>query len=386
MFAQVINRKSNDRLLVRLVTADPAMEKRLRTALVQASRYHLDVVRGSVSQRQGELAALPPTSLLICDIDQADPTEWQALEKVLAQSPTRPAVILLSNRLDDAGARRLLRLQITDWMPRDSSEAELASGCENALKPQANGSGHHAHCIAFMSAVGGAGSTTLGLAAASILAGKSKGGLERACAVDLDFHFGSVPDHLDLAPNLQLREVSATPERLDAHLLEVMLTRHRSGLAMLASPPSLERDEVADIGLVGRLLDLAVAKFDHVVIDLPHAVQPWTENVVRGADRVYIVTELSVIGLRQARRMCDAMAKHWGLPVEGSVIVNKYSGFGLRGMRKRHAREILGTRLAGFVANQPRIAREAQDRGVLLSEIKRSNSIEKDLRAIVTKT
>lgn len=384
MFAQTIKDTDKNRLLVRLVTADPALEAHLRASLSPAQRYHLETVSGSLQACQSSLGSMPPASLLVCDFAQDQTTEWTALERLLTQLPARPAIILLSDRLSEASARRLLRLQITDWLPRDSSLPELLTGCEQALKPATTTLPHHATCLAFMSAVGGAGSTTLALAAAEAINGRVKTAIEKTCVADLDFQFGPLCDHLDLTPNLKLEELSAAPERLDAHLFEVMLSRHKSGLAILASRIAADREMAVEPAVVGQLLDLAAAKFEHLIIDLPHAMQSWTEHVLRGADRVFIVTELSVVGLRQARRLADLLEQRWNIPVKSSIIVNKYVRFGLRGMRKRHAQEILGARLAGFVANLPKVAGEAQDHGVLLSSIRRSNAIQRDLSGIVT--
>ena len=387
MLARVTSATDKTRLLVRLVSADEALEQRLLSAFATAQRFQLETTRGTLADRQRDLTSLPPPSLLICDIDPESAAEWRALESLLAHWPTRPAIILLSQTLGESAARRLLRLQIADWLPRLSSEADLVAGCEQALEPKVIGNGHRTRCLAFMSAIGGAGSTSLALAATSILAGKGKNALEKACVVDLDFQFGSVADHLDIVGNLNLAEIASAPERLDAHLFEIMLSRHGSGLTMLASPASLPPDNPVDAHFVGRLLNLAASRFEHLVIDMPHGELSWSESVARGADQFFIVTDLTVVGLRQARRMTDLLGARWGIPVDGAVIVNKSPRFGLwGGLTKKHAQEVLGTRLAGFVSDRQRLVRDAQNRGVLLSQVKRSNAVEADLRAIVTKS
>jgi hypothetical protein len=43
-------------------------------------------------------------------------------------------------------------------------------------------------------------------------------------------------DYLDLEPRLNLGEIEPRPERLDRQLLEVMLSHHPSGLAVVAAP------------------------------------------------------------------------------------------------------------------------------------------------------
>lgn len=384
MLALVKSRPTTASVAVGLISPDAALAEKLRAAMQPAQRFAVEIVASPLPVGLADIATRGAKSLLVCDVREDQSEDWLALERFIAQSPQRPPIIVLSSSVSDAAARRLLRLQIADWLPRDCSVAELRAGCEQALTPRAPASTHHANCLAFISAIGGAGSTTISLAAASALAGKGADGLQSVCAIDLDFQFGAMADHLDLKPNLQLAEVAGAPERLDSHLLEIMLSRHASGLTLLASPTTTELQPTTAPAVVERLLDLAATRFKHLVIDVPRGVRPCTESVLRGADRTFIVTDLSVIGLRHARRLADLLGETLGIETSKSVIVNKFKRFDFRGLRRKHAADILGDRLAGFVSDTGSLAREAQDRGVLLSELKRSNAVVRDLRAIVT--
>ena len=46
---------------------------------------------------------------------------------------------------------------------------------------------------------------------------------------------GACADYLDIEPRLNLNEIEPRPERLDRQLLEVMLSHHPSGLAVIAA-------------------------------------------------------------------------------------------------------------------------------------------------------
>ena len=50
------------------------------------------------------------------------------------------------------------------------------------------------------------------------------------------FLLASCTDYLDLEARLDLSEIEPRPERLDRQLLEVMLSHHSSGLAVVAAP------------------------------------------------------------------------------------------------------------------------------------------------------
>jgi hypothetical protein len=67
---------------------------------------------------------------------------------------------------------------------------------------------------------------------------------------------------------------------------------------------------------------------------------------------------------------------------KGAVIVNKVPWFG-GAVSKRHAREALGDRLAGFVSRNARLVVDAQNRGLLLSQIKKRNRTEVELERIL---
>ena len=382
MFSRRVT-NSEEVLLVRLVTADRVLEQRVREALAATQRYHIESLHGTLTAVAGKLGRENHCSLLILDLRSDPATDLATLQALLATWSIPPAIIVMSDRLGEADARRFLKLQISDWLPKQSTPAEIAKACQQALEPSASSGGaDQAYCIAFFPAIGGAGTTTLSLAAASVLGQRARSSLEKCCVVDLDFQSGSVTDHLDLTPNLQLSEIASSPERLDAQLLEVMLSRHASGLAVLAAPPSLTVDEQIDAHLIGRLLDLVSSRFRNIVIDMPRAWTPWSDSVVRGANKVFIVTEMTVAGLRQASRTAEMLEQKCGIATTGSIIVNKCPWFS-EGIKKSHVRQSLGERLALILPDCRRLTREAQNRGVLLSEVKRSNKLASELRSLL---
>src|SRR5947208_42107 len=67
----------------------------------------------------------------------------------------------------------------------------------------------------------------------------------RVCLLDLDFQNSHVCDYLDIEPRMQIHEIAANPERLDAQLFDLFVSHHTSGLDVLAAPRS--RDHAPDI-------------------------------------------------------------------------------------------------------------------------------------------
>lgn len=359
--------KSNSsRLLVSVVCTDADLARRVSTALDRSGRYHAETVTGPVTDAKAGLAHAGFASLQILEIPAQDRQAIAFLEQHMRGVSLGTRVIVLSTGLAEESARRLIKLGIADWLPVDSSDAELLTACDQALEPAGGTSTGQAHCTAFMSAIGGAGATTLAIAAAVAQSGGRREAPIRTCVVDLDLQHGTLAEYLDLAPALQLSEVTSRPDRLDRHLLEIMLSRHASGLAILSAPATLSGPGALKGEGFGQLLDLASANFDQLVIDLPSCWKAWCEDIVRGLDQFYIVTVPTVAGLRQARRLAEMVREGCGMDMSGTVIVNRSRRFGAN-VSRGQARDALGSLLAGYVTDAGGSIGHAQDRGQVIS-------------------
>src|SRR5262249_35846963 len=151
--------------------------------------------------------------------------------------------------------------------------------------------------------VGGAGVTTLAVQSAMMLLNADPRGKNSTCLVDLDFQHGACADYLDLEPRLNLSEIEPRPERLHRQLLEVMLSHHPSGLAVIAAPNKPAEMRSFDPDVVTGLLDIVSTSFDHVVFDMPRTWFPWTDNVLLGSNKLFVVCEMTVPGLRHAKQL-----------------------------------------------------------------------------------
>lgn len=372
---------------IQLVTADAGLEKTLRQMLSRSERFELETVRGAITDAEQQGVGNAHPALLLVDLDPQDASHMSALQRVMGQRASGLPVIVISEHLSETSARAFMHLNISDWCPKPSVESDLLQACERALySQQAQSKAEEAAFYAFYPASGGVGNTTLAIQSAFLMARKNKQ-FQSTCLIALDFQSGSIADYLDLTPNLKLDEISSEPERLDEQLLEVMLSRHESGIAVLAAENAL-RDYGGISGeLITNMLEMASAKFDNVIIDMPRVWLPWSLDVLLGCNMVFVVTEMTVPGLRQASRLIDAFEEKCEGEIDTSVLVNRCRqrliGGGINSLRRRDAEEMLGARLGGFVHEDYQLVREAIDRGVPLYEINKSNKIDKDLTEIL---
>src|SRR5262245_311544 len=369
---------------VTLVTPDSELAHSLVGEFDKEPRLELRIIHGSLCKHVQQILSDGDAAGVIVEIDPASKDDLAALQQIRTAGGDRLPVIVLTEKLYANTARQLLQLKVSDWIPKPLKTEEVVQACKRAMRDTRTAAlDQGATCYAFIGAAGGVGTTTLAIETAFLLARRSKQ-FERSCLIDLDFQSGMVAQYLNLTPNLQLGEISSTPDRLDRQLLDVMISRHASGLAVLAAPTSLTAYANINPAAVTRLLDLASRNFDVVVIDLPRMWQSFSRDVLVGSNKVFIITEMTVTGLRHARSLSDSFDETCGVHLEIGVIFNKRKRrfFG-QYLQSSDVTSVLGARLAGFVAAEDDLAREAIDRGIPLFQLKKSNRIDQDLSKIL---
>ena len=297
---------------------------------------------------------------------------------------SQPPVVAVTQSFDSVLARRLMQMRVADLLVKPVPPIELVRACARLAKSATAAETAAAQIFTFLPAVGGAGVTTLAVQTAMLLLNSGPRGKTATCLVDLDFQHGAAADYLDIEPRLNLGEIEPRPERLDRQLLEVMLSYHTSGLAVVAAPNRPAEMRSFDPDVVTRLLDLVSSHFDFVVFDTPRTWFSWTDNVLLGSNKVFIVSETTVPSLRQARQLAKAIHERLGADVKPQVIINRYEQrLFSPGLRRADIERAIGGSIAGYVPNNYGLVREAIDRGMPLDAIKPGNKITSHLRKLI---
>jgi pilus assembly protein CpaE len=343
----------------------------------------LRVTSGTVAQAADRFDP-EDAAVALVDLDTSDEEEFAALGRLMARIGARPPVVVVTQVFDEAVARRLLQMRVADFLTKPVQPIELVRACARAAAGPATNEPTEAQITTFLPAVGGAGVTTIAIQSALLLLGTGQRGRSSTCLVDLDFQHGACADYLDLEPRLDLKEIEPRPERLDRQLLEVMLSHHSSGLAVIAAPNRPAEMRSFDPDMVTRLLDLVSANFDYVVIDMPRTWFSWTDNVLLGSNRLFVVSEMTVPSLRQAKQLVAAIRERLGEEPQPQVIVNRFEQamFG-SALTRADIKQALGEDFVAAIPNHYRIVREAIDRGVPLEVVKPGNKITAELKKLI---
>ncbi len=365
-----------------LVSTDKGFVQQSHSAFAASENVELVTVQASVTELRSEIQE-SECAVAVIDMNAADLGEIESLQRVMRRLEHRVPVIVVSENFDIAAVRIFVQLQVADFLTKPITTADLVRSCVRAA--QGPGREEHAECeiYAFMPASGGVGNTTLALATAFLLHNSATRGAS-TCVVDLNFQHSACAEYLDLEPRFDINEIENQPERLDRQLLDVMLSKHESGLCVVAAPTRPAEMRTFNTDVVVRLLDLVSAFFDNVVIDVPRTWFPWTETVLLGCNKLYLVAEMTVPCLRHTQRLINAINDTTGKLVKPQVIVNRMdqrrNGDGIK---QNDVEELLGDHFAGGIANNYKLVREALDRGVPLHEIDPRADVVRDLQRII---
>jgi len=371
------------KMQVVVVTADPAFEEMARATFGTSQQIELAVLSGTLAAVEADIQP-GAAAVVVIDLDAAPNEDLQALESLMSREGPRLPVVAVVRSVDAGLARALVQMRLADFLIKPVSPAELVRTCARVAQGAAAATATEAESYTFLPAVGGAGVTTLAIQTAMILLNHGQRGKSSTCLVDLDFQHGACADYLDIEPRLNLGEIEPRPERLDRQLLEVMLSHHHSGLAVVAAPHHLAEMRSFDPDVVTRLLDLVSSNFDYVVFDMPRTWFSWTDSVLLGSNNLFIVCEMTVPGLRHAKHLVEAIRERLEDGAKPQVIVNRFEQrMFSSGLRKADIAQVLGESFAGYVPNHYSLVREAIDRGVPIDEVKPGNQVTAHLRKLI---
>jgi len=377
------SRTASNKTKVLVVTADAAFEEQIRATFAAAAQIELAVLPGSLAATEQTINDEDLTVIVI-DLDTRHDEDMAALTRLMGRTGGWPPVVVVTPTFDKDTARQMLQMRVADFLVKPVQPVELVRTCARVAKGQTSAEQTEAQIYTFLPAVGGAGVTTLAVQSAMMLLNSGQRGKSSTCLVDLDFQHGSCADYLDLEPRLDLGEIEGRPERLDRQLLEVMLSHHPSGLAVVAAPNRPAEMRSFDPDVVTRLLDLVSSHFDHVVFDMPRTWFSWTDSVLLGSNKLFIVSEMTVPGLRHAKQLVEAVRERLADGPQPQVVINRFEQrLFSSGLRKGDIEQVLGESFAACIPNHYGLVREAIDRGIPLDEVKPGNRITLELKRLI---
>lgn len=300
-----------------LIFTDDAALKAAAEAASQdprLSRSRVKIIGGGVLDAAEHLASHPSPDVLIVH-DAVDDEVWTRLEKLADSVESHCHVVVAGPRDSVAIYREMVGRGVADYIGGEIEPREIADCiCRQFSDEDATPKGK---LVVVVSAVGGAGGSTVAAVLASDLA-KRYGD---AVLMDLDLPMGTSALMLAVDPREPLANALANPG-LDAAMIERFMARE-GGVRVLSTPGSLREIPVLDADIIEHLVGVVRGMTKVTVVDLPKGWGEAYGRLVTVADEIVLVSSTDLASLRNCRMIVEDVA---GRRVDGRrprLVVNR---------------------------------------------------------------
>jgi pilus assembly protein CpaE len=174
----------------------------------------------------------------------------------------------------------------------------------------------------FLGAKGGSGTTTVTVNTAVEIARLTK---RPTVVIDLKQCLGEVALFLGVRPRFTVLDAIENLHRLDRDFLRELMTRHKSGLDILAGSEQFDRPNANDAGAIEELLRVLGKIYDFIIIDAGNVINACAVASLYAADTVFLVANPDVPSIRNAQRLVDRVRQLGAGSERVKVLLNRTS-------------------------------------------------------------
>jgi pilus assembly protein CpaE len=363
---------------------------------------------------QPDAATLEFVAIAVNGQDEAD---LARIVEIIRKAKARNIrVILIADQVGPIALHQLLRTGAEDFVPYPLPDGALHEAIERIRKPEGASAASAAPAapaaapapadpeddtaqahpafkakgdrdavvLPVHALAGGAGASTFATNLAWELANIDKANAPRVCLIDLDFQYGSAATYLDLPRKEAVLDLLSDALNADSDtLLQSMLT-YNEKLHVLTAPADMLPLDIIGPEEIGRIIDMARANFDFVVIDMPKTIVSWTEAVLSRAHVYFALMELDLRSAQNVLRLVRAL-KAEGLPHEKlRYVLNrapKFTDLAAKSRVKRMA-ESLDIAIELQLPDGGAQVTQANDHGLPLSENAGKNPLRREIQKL----
>jgi pilus assembly protein CpaE len=284
---------------------------------------------------------------------------------VIVVSATKdPELILRSMR---AGAREFVL---------ESDHEELRHAVRTHAKVTVAGS-EIGQVVTIFGAKGGVGATAIAVNLAGAMQKRSL----RVCLVDLDLYLGDVLSFLDVAGTYSISDVLANMSRLDRELLATSVTKHRSGINVLAQSSKVEEAEQIKGQDIAALLEFLRRNYDFVIVDGVRGFDELSLAALDGSQHVFMTLTQDVPAVRNGQRCLELFGRLQYDQARVKLLLNRYQKASK--ITVEVVSETLGQSLTHTISNDFILLIDAINRGVLLQDTAPRAKITQDIEGLI---
>jgi pilus assembly protein CpaE len=240
----------------------------------------------------------------------------------VGETEPRPAIFALLRERSPGLMKRVLRAGADEllFLPLDTGDATraLLKISESRRREDQTGMGT---VVSMVSLVGGVGVTSL----AGNLALALRYSLDKRVAViDLDLQASALSVFLNVEPDRTVMALTEGDKKIDSIQLESALSKHGSGIYLLAAPKRIEDSELVTDSTIGKVIEIVRQLFDYVIVDCGTHIDATKVAAWEGSQNLFYVLDQSIGAARCAWRFVDLCGRLGLNNLEPAFVISRF--------------------------------------------------------------
>ncbi|KPH79755.1 MULTISPECIES: P-loop NTPase [Bosea] len=290
------------RITLQAFCETPAVAATMQAAIAdrRMDKAHARIQMGGPAAAVEAFRAAPTPNIIVLET-VSDPATLVGHLDTLSESCDPGTKVVVIGHVNDVQLYRdLIRRGVSEYLIAPLGTLDvLRTLSELYVSPGARNLGR---IIAVMGAKGGVGASTVAHNVAWAIARNLDAS---TVIVDLDIAYGTAGLDFNQDPPQGVAEAVFAPERLDANMLDRLLSRCSDNLALLAAPAMLDRTLDLPEDAFEQLFDLLRTTVPCVVLDVPHVWSGWVRRALISSDEIVVVAGPELASLRNAKNLVD---------------------------------------------------------------------------------
>jgi pilus assembly protein CpaE len=158
--------------------------------------------------------------------------------------------------------------------------------------------------VAFVGSKGGVGSSTIAHNIGWAISQKLN---IETVITDLDLSFGTASLNFNQDSGGGIFEALGAPDRVDATLIDRLMTKLGNKLSLLNGPGGIDREMNIEAHSVETVLNVVRQSAPMIVVDVPNLWAPWVKYTLLNADDIIITATPELPSLRNAKNLVDML-------------------------------------------------------------------------------
>lgn len=327
-------------------------------------KTHVKVHMGGAPAAVEAYRQAPTPNVVVLEFGGDRAAILDALDQLAAVCDSGTKVVVVGHLNDVVLYRELVRRGVSEYLIAPVGVIGFVKAMSELFtNPGAEPLGR---TVAVLGAKGGVGASTVSHNIAWAIARNLQ---TQTVIVDLDIAFGTAGLDFNQDPPQGIAEALFAPDRLDANLVDRLLSKCSDHLSLLAAPAMLDRTtDLTETALDG-LIDILRASVPTIVLDVPHLWTAWSRRLVVSADAVLIVATPDLASLRNTKNLFDNLKGSRPNDSAPRVLLNQVGVPKRPEIAAAEFAKAIGAELAAVVQQDPVLFGTAANNGQMIAEV-----------------